>query len=284
MMNRLTKFAVRGWLTAAATGSASVLLASMLVPAVTARLSANQTSPEDARNFFEIRVYTITPGRMDAFVTWMQTVTKWQESIGMQIIGQFAAPQQNRYVWIRKYPDEATRRKLFGIVYDSGGMKQFGTPPGYEGGDVYLATAPSGSRLQFTPEVPKAMPVPAGAAGGPTIYEFRIYDIKPGTADSFATYMSERMIPWQERAWRVNVFAQLVPYAKVAGASGGGKVTPEERTYIWSRIFANESERLEQYQMYKDPAFRSVGSPAEAGFDKSRIIILTNPTSFSRLQ
>jgi hypothetical protein len=218
---------------------------------------------------------------MDAFVKWMETVTRWQETVGMQIAGQFAAPAQNRYVWIREYPDEATRLKRFEDVYGSGGMKQFGTPPGFEGADVYLATPTKSSHLQVASTARKPMPVPSA---GPAIYEFRIYDIKPGAAGTFATYMSDKMVPWQERAYKVKVFGQFVPYAKVAGSARGGTVTPEERTYIWGRVFANESERLDKYKMYKDPAFQSVGAPADAGFEKARIIILSNPTSFSKLQ
>jgi hypothetical protein len=42
--------------------------------------------------------------------------------------------------------------------------------------------------------------------------------------------------------------------------------------------------QVEKYKMYQDPAFRSVGSPADAGFEKARIIILANPTKFSKLQ
>jgi NIPSNAP protein len=248
--------------------------------AITA-LSVSAVSPQDAKNFFEVRVYTITPGTMDTFVKWMEAVTKWQESVGMQIAGQFAAPAQNRYVWIREYPDEATRLKRFEAVYGSGGMKQFGAPPGYEGGDVYLATATTSSHLQFASAARRPSAAPSS---GSAIYEFRIYDVKAGTRDRFATYMSDRMIPWQERAYKVNVFAQLLPYAKVAGSARGGTVTAEDRTYIWGRVFANERDRLEKYKMYKDPAFQSVGAPADAGFEKVRIIILASPTSFSKLQ
>jgi NIPSNAP len=249
-----------------------------------ALLSGAAVTPEDARGIFEIRVYTIKSGSMDAFVAWMNTVTKWQESVGMQIVGQFAATEQNRYVWIRKYPDEATRKKLFGAVYGSGGMRQFGAPPGFEGSDVFLTNATTLSKMQFDASAPKPMPVPAAGADGPVIYEFRIYDIKPGTLDSFATFMGERMVPWQERTYQARVLGQFAPYAKVAGSAGGGTVTPEDKTYIWVRVFPNEATRLEQYKMYQDERFRQVGSPAAAGFEKARIIIRANPTSFSKLQ
>jgi hypothetical protein len=34
----------------------------------------------------------------------------------------------------------------------------------------------------------------------------------------------------------------------------------------------------------QDEGFKNVGSPADAGFEKARIIIRANPTSFSKLQ
>jgi hypothetical protein len=243
-----------------------------------------QAPAADAKNFFEIRVYNITAGKMDDFIKWMEEATRWQESVGMEILGQFAAPKQNKYVWIRQYPDEATRQKRFAAVYGSGGMKKFGTPTGYEGGEVFLAHAAKQSKLQY-PAVPASLQH-KGAGGGaaPPIYEFRIYDIKPGTGEGFANFMGDKMVPWQQRAYDVDVFAQLLPFAKVIGGSGGGKVEREERTYIWSRVFDDEKMQVEKYKMYKDPAFRSVGSPVEAGLDKPRIIILTHPTTFSKLQ
>lgn len=241
-------------------------------------------SSDAVKDLFEVRVYRITPGLMDAFVKWMEVATKWQESVGMHIVGQFAAPQQHRYVWIRKYSDETARKKLFAAVYGSGGMKQFGPPPGYEGGDVFLARAAKQSKLQFSAAAPMAMPVPEGTASGTAIYEFRIYDIKAGTLGSFAAFMGDRMVPWQETAWKARVFGQLLPYARVVGSSDGGKVSPEESTYIWMRVFADEATRLEQYKMYKDENFRKVGAPAGAGFEKVRMVILANPTRFSKLQ
>jgi hypothetical protein len=184
---------------------------------------------------------------------------------------------------VRQYPDEATRQRRFAAVYDSGGMKTFGPPPGYEGGDVFLANAVKQSKLQYPAKLADLAPK-SRTESGPPIYEFRIYNIKPGTGREFASFMGEKMVPWQLQAWKVNVLAQLLPYGKVVSGANGGKVDVEERTYIWSRIFANEQEQLEKYKMYQDPGFRSVGSPAEAGLDKVNIIILANPTKFSKLQ
>ena len=139
------------------------------------------------------------------------------------------------------------------------------------------------SKLQY-PAQPSALNHKTSGGAGPVIYEFRLYDIKPGMSENFAAYMGEKMVPWQQRAYHVDVFAQLVPFARVIGTAEGGTVEAENRTYIWVRAFDDEKMQVETYKMYQDPAFRSVGSPADAGFEKAKIIILANPTKFSKLQ
>lgn len=257
------------------------VLAVTRVPAVGGDALLAQAAHPDG--LFEVRVYNITAGKMDDFTAWMEKVTAWQESVGMEIPGQFASPKQNKYVWIRQYPDEATRVRRFAAVYGSGGMKTFGAPPGYEGGDVFLAHAAKQSKLQF-PANFSAMAPKNRPAGGSTIYEFRIYDIKPGAGQQFVAFMGDKMVPWQQQTYKVDVFAQLLPFSRVNGTANGGKVEPEERTYIWGRVFDNDQVQADKYKMYQDPEFKTVGSPAEAGLDKVRTIILTNPTKFSKLQ
>ena len=86
------------------------------------------------------------------------------------------------------------------------------------------------------------------------------------------------------RARRGKELGELAIIPDGALVAAGGKITPEERTYIWIRVFANEATRVEQYKMYQDPAFAKVGPPADAGFEKARLIIRANPTRFSKLQ
>lgn len=72
---------------------------------------------------FEVRVYTIAPGKLDTFARWMERADKFQESVGMRILGHFTAPEQNKYIWIRIYPDEPTRQQRFKAVYESAEWK-----------------------------------------------------------------------------------------------------------------------------------------------------------------
>src|SRR5438552_296939 len=72
---------------------------------------------------FEVRVYTITPGKLDTFARWMERADKFQDSVGMRILGHFTVPEQNKYVWMRIYLDEATRQHRFKEVYESAEWK-----------------------------------------------------------------------------------------------------------------------------------------------------------------
>jgi len=232
---------------------------------------------------FEVRVYTITPGKLDTFVRWMERADKFQDSVGMRILGHFTVPEQNKYVWIRMYPDETTRQQRFKAVYESAEWKTKFTDAreaGFEGSEVFLTRPAKYSTLQYKDAANGRLPTPAG--GAKSEYEFRFYDIKPGMLDTFVRYMGEKMIPWQEsHPTRQRVVAQLVPYGRIIK----GTVEPETGTYLWVRTFKDQASRKEQYKIYEDRAgFASVGSAGDAGFAKVRAILFGNPTSFSKLQ
>jgi hypothetical protein len=232
---------------------------------------------------FEVRVYTIAPGKLDTFARWMERADKFQESVGMRILGHFTAPEQNKYIWIRIYPDEPTRQQRFKAVYESAEWKTKFTDAreaGFEAAEVFLTRAAKYSKLQYTDAASGRLPAPAG--GAKSEYEFRFYDIKPGMLDTFVGYMGEKMIPWQEsHPTKQRVVAQLVPYGRIVR----GAVEPETGTYLWVRTFKDQASRKDKYRIYEDKAgFASVGSAGEAGFAKARAILFGNPTSFSKLQ
>lgn len=70
--------------------------------------------------FFELRQYSIRPGQMDAWVKYMdEEIIPFQLSKGMCILGSFVDEQNYRYVWIRRFADEAERRRQYNAVYDN---------------------------------------------------------------------------------------------------------------------------------------------------------------------
>jgi hypothetical protein len=71
--------------------------------------------------FFELRQYTIKPGKMDEFVRLMEDeIIPFQVAQGMVINGMFRGEQdETKYVWIRRFENEAEREELYKKVYES---------------------------------------------------------------------------------------------------------------------------------------------------------------------
>jgi quinol monooxygenase YgiN len=80
--------------------------------------------------FFEIRQYRIKDGQMDAWVRLMEEeIIPFQMSKGMVVFGSFTGKDEDDlYVWIRRFEDEAERDRLYEAVYQSDHWKNVITP------------------------------------------------------------------------------------------------------------------------------------------------------------
>ncbi len=72
---------------------------------------------------YEYRIYECHPGRRDDWVEYMESVIiPFQVSKGMVVAGSFIDEgDENRYVWMRRFNDEADREALYEAVYQSDG-------------------------------------------------------------------------------------------------------------------------------------------------------------------
>ena len=71
--------------------------------------------------FFELRQYRARPGKRDELAQYMEDVIiPFQIARGMVITGSFVGEQdEDLYVWIRRFEDEAEREALYTAVYES---------------------------------------------------------------------------------------------------------------------------------------------------------------------
>ena len=71
--------------------------------------------------FFEIRQYKIRPGKMGAWLDFMQDeIIPFQVSKGMVICGSFQGEEDDSvYFWIRRFESEKDRERLYEAVYQS---------------------------------------------------------------------------------------------------------------------------------------------------------------------
>ena len=69
---------------------------------------------------YELRQYTMVPGRRDDFVDiFDRHFIESQEALGIRVVGQFRdLDRDDRYVWMRAYADMATRERALNAFYD----------------------------------------------------------------------------------------------------------------------------------------------------------------------
>jgi len=69
---------------------------------------------------YELRQYRAQPGRRDDLARFMEDVIiPFQASKGMVIVASFVAEEEDDlYVWIRRFEDEADRVRLYAAVYE----------------------------------------------------------------------------------------------------------------------------------------------------------------------
>jgi len=71
--------------------------------------------------FFEIRQYTVRPGKMDAWLEMMQgEIIPFQVKQGMVVCGSFRGEEDDSvYFWIRRFESEKQKEALYEAVYQS---------------------------------------------------------------------------------------------------------------------------------------------------------------------
>ena len=70
--------------------------------------------------FYELRQYSILPGKMDDWVNFMETtIIPFQVQQGMVITASFRAEEDDSvYIWMRRFESEDDRKRLYQAVYE----------------------------------------------------------------------------------------------------------------------------------------------------------------------
>ena len=70
---------------------------------------------------FELRRYRMRPGKQEAWVRMMEEeIIPFQTSKGVVIVGSFVGEEEDDlYIWIRRFDDEAERERIYEAVYES---------------------------------------------------------------------------------------------------------------------------------------------------------------------
>lgn len=69
----------------------------------------------------ELREYTVQPGKRDEWVKMMEEeIIPFQIQNGIAVLGSFIAENNDdTYIWMRRFDDEADRVKKYAAVYES---------------------------------------------------------------------------------------------------------------------------------------------------------------------
>ena len=80
--------------------------------------------------FYELRQYKIKPGKMDAWLIYMEEeIIPFQVSKGMVITGSYRGEKDDSvYVWTRRFESEVERERLYKAVYESDQWKNVMSP------------------------------------------------------------------------------------------------------------------------------------------------------------
>jgi len=101
--------------------------------------------------FFELRRYQIKDGKRDQWVRFMEDeIIPFQISKGMVICGTFIDQENPEvYVWIRRFENEAEKKRLYEAVYESDHWKNNLSP---RVGEILDRETIQVTRLEATPK------------------------------------------------------------------------------------------------------------------------------------
>ena len=92
------------------------------------KIGSNSTEPiaealthKEITMLFELRQYRIKDGKRDRWVKLMEEqIIPFQMSKGVVVVGSFVAQEEDDlYVWIRRFENEAERQRLYKEIYES---------------------------------------------------------------------------------------------------------------------------------------------------------------------
>jgi quinol monooxygenase YgiN len=163
-----------------------------------ATLVTDRSMPADET--FELRNYTLVPGRRAAFTALFEReFVESQEAVGARIVGTFRnLDDPDRFVWMRSFADMPARAKALDAFYTGPVWQAHRTEANASivDSDNVLLLRPVGPALR--PSEPRP---PIGATEiPPTVIVATTYPLAPSGAEEFGTYFANVVAPELRRA------------------------------------------------------------------------------------
>jgi hypothetical protein len=142
----------------------------------------------------ELRQYTLHPGRRDELVELFdREFVESQEALGARLLGQFRdLDDDDRFVWLRGYPDMATRGRMLPAFYDGPVWREHGRQAGATmiDSDDVLLLQPAGPDMDFDLTGRTRDTAPAH-----TLVTVTIYHLPPGAEQPFVDFFDTDVRP-----------------------------------------------------------------------------------------
>jgi len=145
----------------------------------------------------ELRQYTLVSGKRDVLIELFEReFIETQESVGMKVIGQFRdLDNPNRFVWLRGFPDMASRAKSLADFYSGAVWKKYRDQANATmvDSDNVLLLRPASPTSGFAFGNERASLGTNNDPGG--LLVATIYYLQPGTSGNFVGFFEQSIKP-----------------------------------------------------------------------------------------
>jgi NIPSNAP len=145
----------------------------------------------------ELRQYTLHPGARDTLIELFdREFIESQEELGMKVIGQFRPlDDPDRFIWLRGYPDMATRARGLAAFYDGPVWAQHRDAANATmiDSDNVLLLRPAGPGRGFV--LDRERPPPGSTRIPDGLVVATIYYLDPSAADQFPDFFDSALAP-----------------------------------------------------------------------------------------
>lgn len=178
---------------------------------------------------FELRQYTLHPGQRDVLITlFNREFVTGQETVGMRVLGVFRdLDDPDRFVWIRGFPDMATRADKLSAFYT---------------GPVWRAHSAEANATMIDSSnvllLRAAAPDPAFTV--PALMVATIYSLPAPADEEFTRFFDDRMLPLLDKTGAPPLVRLCTEYAE--NNFPALPVRTGEHTFVWFAAFGGVDE------------------------------------------
>lgn len=211
----------------------------------------------------ELRQYTLHDGQRDVLIELFdREFVESQEAVGMTLIGQFRdLDDPNRFVWLRGFPDMASRAEALSAFYGGPVWKAHARQANATmiDSDNVLLLRPADERSGF-PAPAATRPPPGYAVAPPSLLIATLYYRDQPFDKAFADFFDRSVRPVMTEAGGTPLACLQTEHAE--NTFPALPVREGENVFAWFARFSSESDvAIHQRALERSPAWRDAVLP-----------------------